>query len=86
MALLPPEEHHQKAIQQLYFYKDPKESEEDVDALIDWLSKQPHLPSITGTYCEYIFRNNNIFRVRALNSSHVESDIIIFSTTFSQCI
>lgn len=48
MALLPPDEHHQKAIEQLYFYKDPKKTEEDVDALIEWLSKQPHLPNITG--------------------------------------
>lgn len=50
MALYPPNEQHEKAIKQLYFYKDPKTSEEDVDILIEWLSKQPHLPSITGLW------------------------------------
>lgn len=48
MALLPPNDEHEEAIKQLYFYKNPKEIENDIDILIEWLSKQPHLPSITG--------------------------------------
>lgn len=48
MVLSPPNEQHEQAIKNLYFYKDPKETEEDIDALIEWLSKQPHLPNITG--------------------------------------
>lgn len=48
MFLLPPTEEHEKVIKQLYYYKDPSSLEEDVDALIEWLSKQPHLPSIEG--------------------------------------
>lgn len=48
MVLSPPNEQHEEAIKNLYFYKDPKETEEDIDALIEWLSKQPHLPNITG--------------------------------------
>jgi len=48
MALLPPTEEQEEAIKQLYYYKDPNTLEEDIDALIEWLSKQPHLPSIEG--------------------------------------
>lgn len=54
MVLTPPNQQHQQAIKNLYFYKDPKDTEEDIDALIDWLSKQPHLPNITGLL-NYIF-------------------------------
>lgn len=54
MALLPPNEQHQEAIKQLYYYKDPETLEGDIDALIEWLSKQPHLPNITGS-CVYNF-------------------------------
>jgi hypothetical protein len=49
MVLTPPNQQQEQAIKNLYFYKDPKETEEDIDALIDWLSKQPHLPNITGS-------------------------------------
>lgn len=49
MALLPPDVEHQEAIKQLYFYKDPEKIENDIDVLIEWLSKQPHLPSVTGS-------------------------------------
>lgn len=48
MTLIPPNEQQIEAIKQIYFYKDPEKSEDDVDALIEWLSKQPHLPNITG--------------------------------------
>lgn len=48
MVLLPPNEQHEQAIKDLYFYKDPKDTEEDIDALIEWLYKQSHLPNITG--------------------------------------
>lgn len=47
MILTPPNEQHEQAIKNLYFYKDPKDTEEDIDALMEWLSKQPHLPNIT---------------------------------------
>lgn len=50
MALIPPSDKHQEAIKQLYFYKDPATLEEDIDALIEWLSKQPHLPNVEGLW------------------------------------
>jgi len=56
MVLSQPNEQHEQAIKNLYFYKDPKETEGDIDALIEWLSKQPHLPNITGLL-NYAFRN-----------------------------
>lgn len=48
MSLHPPNEEQLEKIKQLYFYKDPAKIDEDVDSLIEWLSKQPHLPDITG--------------------------------------
>lgn len=52
--LVPPDEQRQLAIEQLYFYKDPSTLDEDVDALIEWLSKQPHLPNIAGEYTPFL--------------------------------
>ncbi|VVC40931.1 Cellular retinaldehyde binding/alpha-tocopherol transport,CRAL/TRIO, N-terminal domain,CRAL-TRIO lipid [Cinara cedri] len=47
MALLPPNNEHKEAIKKLYFFKEPEKIEDDIDVLIEWLSKQPHLPNIT---------------------------------------
>lgn len=66
MALLPPTEKQEEAIKQLYYYKDPDTLEEDIDALIEWLSKQPHLPSIEGSwiFLYFLYSKHNICNIR----------------------
>lgn len=46
--LLPPNETQLEHIKKDKCYKSADIIEEDVTQLIEWLSKQPHLPNITG--------------------------------------
>lgn len=48
MNLEPPNEAQLEFIKKEDFYQPPEKVDEDVTRLIEWLSKQPHLPNITG--------------------------------------
>lgn len=54
MKLEPPNENQLEFIQKEEFYQPPERIEEDVTQLIEWISKQPHLPNITGTFLKII--------------------------------
>lgn len=50
MILEPMNEAQLEYIKKEDFYQSNESLEEDVTQLIEWLSKQPHLPNITGVY------------------------------------
>lgn len=50
MILEPMNESQLEYIKKEDFYRSNESLEEDVTQLIEWLSKQPHLPNITGVY------------------------------------
>lgn len=48
MNLIPPNQFQIEAIKKQVFYKPPQIIDEDVTQLIEWLTKQSHLPIING--------------------------------------
>lgn len=46
--LIPPNKAQLEYIKKEDIYRSPAELEEDITQLIEWLSKQPHLPNVTG--------------------------------------
>lgn len=46
--LIPPNKDQLEHIEKEDAYRPAAELEEDVTRLIEWLSRQPHLPSVTG--------------------------------------
>lgn len=48
--LIPPNETQIEHIKNEEFYQPLYKLDEDVTHLIEWLTKQPHLPNITGEY------------------------------------
>lgn len=58
--LVPPDETQLERVKKEYFYRPPDEVEEDITQLIEWLSKQPHLPNITGK-SDCIVKSNNCY-------------------------
>jgi len=45
---IPPNKAQLEYIKKEDIYRSPAELEEDITQLIEWLSKQPHLPNVTG--------------------------------------
>lgn len=50
MNLEPINETQLEFIKKEDFYRSPESLDEDVTQLIEWLSKQPHLPTVTGKW------------------------------------
>lgn len=46
--LIPPNDAQFECIKKDDAYRPPAELEEDITQLIEWMSKQPHLPNVTG--------------------------------------
>jgi len=53
MTLLPPTPTQQKRIDK-EVSSDPEMRKQDVKALREWLSKQPHLPNHIGLFTDYL--------------------------------
>lgn len=66
MYLIPPSETQIAHIKNEDFYQPLHRLEEDVTQLMEWLTKQPHLPNITG---ELVYLSLTFYVNIKLNSS-----------------
>ncbi|XP_050549076.1 clavesin-2-like [Daktulosphaira vitifoliae] len=73
MILEKPTESQMKYLKTLNFYQNESKMEEDVDIIIDWLSKQPHLPNVTDRVWLKHFHiacKNNLLKTKNLLDSY----------------
>lgn len=56
MLLIPPNDTQLEFIKKEDCYQSADSLDQDVTQLIDWLSKQPHLPNITGELVKNLTR------------------------------